>query len=286
MSARFARVPGCAQIWRGEIARSLRSRAWLRTELARGAAHRRGLPRPRTPAAYGFRFGCSRVLGLLALRNDASRACRVEFPYRRQQAATSPPRTTRSPIGHCSGRGALRFNRCRGAALPLLIIYRLTPSRALATTHASQARPALRLPHRKGADLLASLWALAQILPLRTDVILHGLAMRAQILQCAVLGWGWGPPSPACGGAAGAFVSPSALATIVMCLHAALVRIRVALGCPSLLGLPVLFGSYVPVALVGLLRPVCCRARHQARPYSGLSLRSAHRLSLRSVFVG
>ena len=34
-------------------------------------------PHPRGHAGRGFRFGCLRVLALLALRNDATRACRV-----------------------------------------------------------------------------------------------------------------------------------------------------------------------------------------------------------------
>lgn len=83
---------------------------------------------------------------------------------------------------------------------------------------------------------------------------------------CAVLGWGWGPPSPACGCAAGACRSPLRTRRGVFNTLAAVVAVPSSVfGWLSALWPCVLFAPFGRVALVGLLGPVCCRARHSAR---------------------
>ena len=89
---------------------------------------------------------------------------------------------------------------------------------------------------------------------------------------------------------AGAYRCPSLFFITVHALHMRNIRV---IGSSSAFGHIGLFASFGRVALVGLLRPVCCRARHHARafrrsPYgrqSGIGLRP-HFLSAGALCCG
>ena len=101
---------------------------------------------------------------------------------------------------------------------------------------------------------------------------------------CAVLGWGWVPPSPACGCAARACRSPLRARLGVSILLRRWWRViivvglgcrcRAVAGCSRLLGALPLSGSWARCAAGPAIR----------HAPASLSLRSAHRLSLRSPF--
>ena len=68
-------------------------------------------------------------------------------------------------------------------------------------------------------------------------------------------------------------------------VHALLMRNIIVIGSSSAYGHIGLFASFGRVALVGLLRPVCCRARHRARSLSRSRYARQSGIGLRPHFL-
>lgn len=99
---------------------------------------------------------------------------------------------------------------------PPVLFYRLTPSGPLAPWLSPAGSACPRLARRNSTDSLASRWSLAPMSPLRTDVILQSLALRAQIIHARPPRGGCAPSPLLVVRVLALFVPPSALAS---CFH-------------------------------------------------------------------